>query len=91
MQPAIVPPVPSPEQCRGANHQEGRIMDTVTTGQAARLLDVSEQTIRRYIADGTIPAVRLQDDAWYRIERRELERWAQSRGIALDWAILDQQ
>ena len=66
-------------------------MDTVTTGQAARLLDVSEQTIRRYIADGTIPAVRLQDDAWYRIERRELERWAQSRGIALDWAILDQQ
>ena len=66
-------------------------MDTVTTGQAARLLDVSEQTIRRYIADGTIPAVRLQDDAWYRIERRELERWAQSRGSALDWAILDQQ
>ncbi len=66
-------------------------MDTVTTGQAARLLDVSEQTIRRYIADGTIPAIRLQDDAWYRIERRELEKWAQGRGIVLDWQRIDQQ
>ena len=66
-------------------------METVTTGEAAYLLDVSDQTIRRYIADGTIPAVRLQDDAWYKIERARLEEFARSRGITLDWSKLDKQ
>ncbi len=66
-------------------------METVTTGEAARLLDVSDQTIRRYIADGTIPAVRLQDDAWYKIERTKLEEFARSRGITLDWTRLETQ
>jgi len=64
-------------------------METVTTGEAAHLLDVSDQTIRRYIADGTIPAIRLQDDSWYKIDRGKLEEFARSRGITLDWSKLD--
>jgi excisionase family DNA binding protein len=64
-------------------------MDTLTTREAARLLDVSDQTIRRYIASGTIPSVRLQDGAWNRIDRAKLEEYARSRGITLDWSKLD--
>jgi len=63
----------------------------MTTGQAAVLLGVSEQTVRRYIADGTIRAVRLQDDAWYRIERSVLDEWAASRGVRLDWSLIEKQ
>jgi excisionase family DNA binding protein len=64
---------------------------TVTTREAAVLLGVSEQTVRRYITDGTIPAIRLQDDAWYRIECNALEEWAMSRGMRLDWSLIERR
>ena len=60
----------------------------VTSRQAAVLLGVSEQTIRRYITDGAIRAVRLQADGWHRIERSALDEWAASRGVRLDWSLL---
>ena len=64
---------------------------TVTTREAAVLLGVSEQTVRRYITDGTIQAIRLQDDAWYRIECVALEEWAMSRGMRLDWSLIEKR
>jgi PTS system nitrogen regulatory IIA component len=48
---------------------------------AARLLDVSEKTIYRWIKQGSIPAYRLNEQ--YRFNRAELLEWATSRRIAV--------
>jgi PTS system nitrogen regulatory IIA component len=48
---------------------------------AARLLDVSEKTIYRWIKQGSIPAYRLNDQ--YRFNRAELLEWATARRIAV--------
>lgn len=48
---------------------------------AARLLDVSEKTIYRWIKQGSIPAYRLNDQ--YRFNRAELLEWATSRRIPI--------
>ena len=48
---------------------------------AARLLDVSEKTIYRWIKQGSIPAYRLNEQ--YRFNRAELLEWATSRRISL--------
>lgn len=64
-------------------------MDTVTVGDAAILLDVSTETVRRLIDSGTLPAVRFTDISWRRIEKKHLEEFARSRGVTLDWSKLD--
>jgi PTS system nitrogen regulatory IIA component len=46
---------------------------------AARLLDVSEKTIYRWIKQGSIPAYRLNEQ--YRFNRAELLEWATARRI----------
>lgn len=46
----------------------------VTLREAARLLDVSEKTLYRWIQKGTLPAYRIHDQ--YRFNRVELEEWA---------------
>jgi PTS system nitrogen regulatory IIA component len=48
---------------------------------AARLLEVSEKTIYRWIKQGSIPAYRLNDQ--YRFNRAELLEWATARRIPL--------
>ena len=48
---------------------------------AARLLEVSEKTIYRWIKQGSIPAYRLKDQ--YRFNRAELLEWATARRIRL--------
>lgn len=48
---------------------------------AARLLEVSEKTIYRWIKQGTIPTYRLNDQ--YRFNRAELLEWATAQRIAL--------
>lgn len=48
---------------------------------AARLLDVSEKTIYRWIKQGSIPAYRLNDQ--YRFNRAELLEWATAQRLAL--------
>lgn len=48
---------------------------------AARLLEVSEKTIYRWIKQGSIPAYRLNDQ--YRFNRAELLEWATARRIAV--------
>jgi PTS system nitrogen regulatory IIA component len=56
---------------------------------AARLLDVSEKTIYRWIKQGSIPAYRLNDQ--YRFNRAELLEWATSRRIALSPEIFREE
>lgn len=41
--------------------------------EAADRLDVTMQTVRRHIADGELPAVRLGANGRYRIRRGDLE------------------
>jgi PTS system nitrogen regulatory IIA component len=48
---------------------------------AARLLEVSEKTIYRWIKQGSIPAYRLNDQ--YRFNRAELLEWATAHRIPL--------
>ena len=56
---------------------------------AARLLDVSEKTIYRWIKQGSIPAYRLNDQ--YRFNRAELLEWATARRIALSPEIFREE
>lgn len=64
-------------------------METLTAPQVARLLGVSADTVRRLIDSGALAAYRLSDEGARRIERSELERYAKSRNIRLDWSVLD--
>lgn len=66
-------------------------MDLLTTSQVATLLGVSDQTIRRMIADGSIPGFRLSDDSWYRIDRSQLAEYANRKNIRLDWSLIEKQ
>jgi nitrogen PTS system EIIA component len=51
----------------------------LTVHDAARLLNVSEKTIYRWIKQGVIPAYQISDQ--YRFNRAELLEWATSRKI----------
>jgi nitrogen PTS system EIIA component len=50
----------------------------------AELLNVSEKTIRRWLADGKIPAYRLNSQ--YRFSRIEIENWVMSCKLSKDVA-----
>ncbi|KAB2962064.1 MAG: helix-turn-helix domain-containing protein [Thermoanaerobaculia bacterium] len=56
---------------------------------AARLLDVSEKTIYRWIKQGSIPAYRLNEQ--YRFNRAELLEWATARRIAVSPEIFREE
>ena len=56
---------------------------------AARLLEVSEKTIYRWIKQGSIPAYRLNEQ--YRFNRAELLEWATSRRISLSPEIFREE
>jgi len=53
----------------------------------AKLLNVSEKTIYRWIRDGHIPAYRFQDQ--YRFSRTELLEWATARRIGIRPDVVD--
>jgi PTS system nitrogen regulatory IIA component len=55
---------------------------------AARLLNVSEKTIYRWIADGKIPAHQIGDQ--YRFNRAELLEWATAQRIHVSPEILSE-
>jgi excisionase family DNA binding protein len=50
----------------------------LSVGQVATLLAISTRTVRRYIADGDLPAARLRGDGPYRI------RTADAQALLLD-------
>ena len=64
--------------------------EQLTTAQVAKLLNVSDMTIRRWIDRGEFPGYRVTSDSWYRIDRVELERYAEDRRIKIDWTRLEQ-
>lgn len=47
--------------------------ETVTVKQAADILDVSPETVRRWIREGTIPGYRVKEGGWYKIPVKELQ------------------
>ena len=66
-------------------------MDMLTTGEAAAVLQVSDETIRRYIDRGTLRGERLpQKRSYRRVSREELERFATVYKLTLDWTKLSQ-
>jgi excisionase family DNA binding protein len=52
----------------------------LTIEQVAEWLQVSTRTIRRYIEDGSLPAVNLGGRA-IRIRRQDLEAWLENRRV----------
>ncbi len=60
----------------------------LTVKDTARLLDVSEKSIYRWIKDGSIPAYRVNDQ--YRFNRAELLEWATSRRIQVSPEIFEE-
>lgn len=56
---------------------------------AARLLNVAEKTIYRWVKQGSIPAYRLNDQ--YRFNRAELLEWATARRIAVSPEIFREE
>jgi excisionase family DNA binding protein len=46
----------------------------IPTRQAAATLGVSVETVRRAVADGRLPAVRLRERGWMRFRRSDLAR-----------------
>ncbi len=56
---------------------------------AARLLNVTEKTIYRWIKQGSIPAYRLSEQ--YRFNRAELLEWATSRRISISPEIFKEE
>lgn len=56
--------------------------------EVARILDVSEKTIYRWIKQGVIPAYRVQDQ--YRIHRAELLEWVTRRKIKVSEEIFQE-
>jgi excisionase family DNA binding protein len=57
-----------------------RSPEWMTVEQVAEWLQVSTKTIRRYIEDGSLPAVNLGGRA-IRIRRQDLEVWLQNRRV----------
>lgn len=66
-------------------------MEWLTTSEVALLLGVSDQTVRRMIADGKLPGSRLSDDSWYRVEKSKLIEYAENRQLTLNWSLLETQ
>ncbi len=52
----------------------------LTTEEAARILNVSQPTVRRLIKKEGLPAVKLQRR--YRIPRRRFEQWVEDRAVS---------
>lgn len=51
----------------------------MTIEEIASILRVSEETIRRYIRDGLLPAIRLR--GMYRVKREDFEKFLKQREI----------
>ncbi len=60
----------------------------LTVRDTARILNVSEKTIYRWIGQGTIPAYRVNDQ--YRFNRAELLEWATSKKIQVSAEIFEE-
>ncbi len=60
----------------------------LTVRDVAKLLNVSEKTIYRWLRDGVLPAYRVNDQ--YRFNRAELLEWATSRRIGTPVSVFQE-
>lgn len=58
-------------------------MQKLSTGQVAKLLQVSSKSVLRLIYDGKLRAERLTEAGQYRILRDDLEKFAAERNLTL--------
>jgi len=58
-------------------------MRVLSTGQAARRLQVSSDTVLLLIKNGDLKAERFSEKSHWRIRQDELQRFADQRGITL--------
>ena len=64
-------------------------MDMLTTGEAAAVLQVSVETIRRYIDAGKLHGERLpMARSFRRVRREDLIAFAEQYKMTLDWEKL---
>lgn len=64
-------------------------MEYLTPPEIARLFGVSPDTVRRLIDTGELKSIRLSDDGgWRRVEKQTVIEYARSKGIKLDWTVL---
>jgi excisionase family DNA binding protein len=70
------PPEPKPPAvvaCSGMS-ADGGTPGLIPTREAAARLGVSVDTVRRAVADGRLPAVRLRERGWLRFRSADLDR-----------------
>jgi PTS system nitrogen regulatory IIA component len=60
----------------------------LTVRDVARLLNVSEKTVYRWVKQGALPAYRVNEQ--YRFNRAELLEWATSRRMNVSTALFDE-
>src|SRR5947209_17167341 len=60
----------------------------LTVREAARIMNVSEKTIYRWINQGALPAYRVNEQ--YRFNRAELLEWATARKINVSVEIFEE-
>jgi PTS system nitrogen regulatory IIA component len=63
-------------------------MMTLSVRDVAKLLQVSEKTVYRWIGQGTLPAYRVAEQ--YRFNRAEILEWATSRKMNVSAALFDE-
>lgn len=54
----------------------------LSTAQIAEILDVHEETVRRYIRKGTLPAIKI--GGVYRVKREDFERFLEDSRVETD-------
>lgn len=66
-------------------------MENLSTGDAAKVLQVSRDTVRRLCSEQELDCDRLGGTrGWFRVHRDSLEQYADRHQIRLDWKALEQ-
>jgi len=63
---------------------EGTGLDIISVGEASRLLEVSDETVRKMEADGRLRPVHVTAAGWRFFERAAVQRLAGDRARALN-------
>lgn len=63
----------------------------LTTGEVAKLLDVTPQWVNRLANRGKIKSVRLGTNGWHRITAESVKAFASETNFELDWSLLGKQ
>jgi excisionase family DNA binding protein len=67
-------------------------MQNLSTGEAAKVLQVSRDTIRRLCESEQLQCDRLGGSrGWFRVHSDSLERYAEENNIRLNWKALEQK